>query len=428
VASRLLSDVQATLAADGTGTLKTDAAVTWNKVTIAVAATASVSIVWTAAIGVGGAVAHKVGFGIGPSLVAGPFVLAPGEQLLLVITGGVANDTIAGTIFGVQGINPDALTADTIFGPTVGSVTSIAPQKSLGTVVAVTGAGTSKDFTLPPGTHALAIYVPPGTGAQRITQLQVYDALNTLTFGVGGLFDYGASGRTDNMLGAITYIPIDSADIAKITVIAIKGGAPSPNSPTTAYITAIFDTEAIAGLPPKLGQYASAYSTSVVVASDQTVPVQDVIDTGRAQVMLAWEEMAGTAAAESALTNFTLGTRAATALAAANNYAISAGKTLRIQSVTIYVKSTAAAAVLARFRIRQATVVANNSPVIFDVVLGLNSATFAVGEVAALTIPIPDGLEVVDDGQEQITFTWFTSVNTCTVGLSLTGYEYTKRI
>src|SRR5205807_7897200 len=34
-------------------------------------------------------------------------------------------------------------------------------------------------------------------------------------------------------------------------------------------------------------------------------------DAGRSQIMLSWEEMAGTAAAESTLTNFTLGSKAA---------------------------------------------------------------------------------------------------------------------
>ena len=153
------------------------------------------------------------------------------------------------------------------------------------------------------------------------------------------------------------------------------------------------------------------------------VSTQDLKDAGRSQIMLSWEEMAGTAGAESALTNFTLGSKAAAALTAATSYTVTTGKTLRIQSVTIYVKTTSTVNNLARFRIRQAGTVANTSPVIFDQVLALEmNGTYLAGEVAALVIPIPDGLEVA--AAQQITFTWFTAANTCTVGMSITGYEY----
>src|SRR6266581_3950741 len=106
--------------------------------------------------------------------------------------------------------------------------------------------------------------------------------------------------------------------------------------------------------------------------------VQALKDSGRAQIMLSWEEMAGTAAAESALTNFTLGSKAAAALTAATSYTVSSGKTLRIQTVTIYLKATSTAELLARYRIRQAaSSIANNSPVIFDAVMALDTATVA---------------------------------------------------
>lgn len=154
------------------------------------------------------------------------------------------------------------------------------------------------------------------------------------------------------------------------------------------------------------------------------LPVQNLKDAGRSQVMLAWEEMAGTAAVESTLTNFTLGSKAAGALGAATSYTVTTGKTLRIQEVTVYVKATSTVNNLARFRIRQAaSAIANTSPVIFDKVLALGvPGTIASGLLVAMDIPIPDGLEVAST--QQITFTWLTAANTCTVGLSLTGYEY----
>lgn len=152
--------------------------------------------------------------------------------------------------------------------------------------------------------------------------------------------------------------------------------------------------------------------------------VQNLKDAGRSQIMLSWEEMAGTAAAESSLTNFTLGSKAAAALTAATNYAVTAGKTLRIQEVHIYTKATSTVNNLSRFRIRQAASVANNSPVIWDaVLLGVEApGTIAAGLGATAVYPIPDGLEVA--ASQQIAFTWFTAANTCTVGMTIVGYEY----
>jgi hypothetical protein len=151
---------------------------------------------------------------------------------------------------------------------------------------------------------------------------------------------------------------------------------------------------------------------------------QDLKDAGRQHVLLAWEEMAGTAAAESALTNFTFGTRNATALAAANNYTVSSGKTLRIQSIIIYVKATSNINNLARVRIRQAASgITNASPVIFDTVISLGApGTVAANLLARDSCALPDGIEVA--AGQQITFTWFTSANSCTVGMTILGYEY----
>jgi hypothetical protein len=152
------------------------------------------------------------------------------------------------------------------------------------------------------------------------------------------------------------------------------------------------------------------------------MPTQALKDSGRQHISLNWEEMAGTAAAESALTNFTSGSRGGTALSAANQYTVQAGKTLRIHTVCLYVKATSTINNLARFRIRQAASVANSSPIIFDYVMSLESPTVAASEAEALAIPLPEGIEVA--AGQQITFTWFTAATTCTVGMGILGYEY----
>lgn len=148
---------------------------------------------------------------------------------------------------------------------------------------------------------------------------------------------------------------------------------------------------------------------------------QDLKDAGRQSVTLTWELMAGTANTESALANFTTGQRGGTALGAANNYAVSSGKTLRIQTViaTLLENGTT---VIGKFRIRQAASVANNSPVIFNAVMGVPAGTAAAKQGNTVTYDIPDGLEVA--AAQQITFTWSTDVNTSTASMTIIGFEY----
>lgn len=148
------------------------------------------------------------------------------------------------------------------------------------------------------------------------------------------------------------------------------------------------------------------------------------IPDARVQVCLAWEEMAGTANAESSLTNFTSGSNAGSALSAATLYTVTAGKTLRIQTVNYYMKATSTVTNLAKFRIRQAaSSIANTSPIIYaDSLVGSAMGAVTAGAGYSKNVLIPDGLEV--PSAQQITFTWLTAANTCTVGLSIVGYEY----
>lgn len=143
----------------------------------------------------------------------------------------------------------------------------------------------------------------------------------------------------------------------------------------------------------------------------------------RQHIHLSWAEMAGTAGVESTLTNFSAGTRGGTALTAATNYAVSTGKTLRIQEIHVYIKATSTVLNWGHLRLRQAaSSIANTSPIIWQAQLGHPSATAAGNELAALPVTIADGMEIA--ATQQITFTWLTTANTCTVGLALTGFEY----
>ena len=150
-------------------------------------------------------------------------------------------------------------------------------------------------------------------------------------------------------------------------------------------------------------------------------------DNALQSVLLSWDEMAGTAAVESALTNATFRTENFVALVAASSYTVPAGKRFRITAVHVYVKATAAVNNLARFRIRAVASgsVTNASPPVFNAITALDApGTVAAGLTKSQAFAIPEG--VLDFGAgAQLTFTWFTSANSCTVGMSIIGYLYT---
>jgi hypothetical protein len=141
----------------------------------------------------------------------------------------------------------------------------------------------------------------------------------------------------------------------------------------------------------------------------------------RSNVMLSWELVAGTAAAESALTNFTLGSRGGAALAAASSLTVSPGKVLRIHNIVVTFLENATTAI-GRVRIRHAATVANTSPVAFNAVFGVPAGTAAAKQGFTVSIPVPDGIEFASG--QQVTATWFSDVNTCTFSITLLGYEY----
>lgn len=151
---------------------------------------------------------------------------------------------------------------------------------------------------------------------------------------------------------------------------------------------------------------------------------QDLKDSGRSQILFVWERVAGTANVESTLTNFTIGTKAGAAVTAATSYTVTAGKTLRIESIQLALTSTSTIVNNARVRIRQAaSSISNASPVIFDYDIPWPiGGTVAANEGTSINVAIPDGLEVA--GGQQITVTWITAAATCTVTVALVGFEY----
>jgi ubiquinone biosynthesis protein UbiJ len=235
-----------------------------------------------------------------------------------------------------------------------------------------------------------------------------------------------------NVVEAQAVVPVDSTGVERTAwPVTDNGGSLTVDStqlPAALAANGGMKIEGVAsGVPvPVSGTVTANVGTLPAVTKGTQgstgITTQDLKDAGRSQVLLAWDLMAGTAAVESTLTNFTFGTKAGAALTGATSYTVTSGKTLRIQSIALTLIENATTCI-GRFRIRQAaSAIANTSPPIFDYVLGSPAGTAAAKQGTSVVIPIPDGLEVA--GGQQITFTWFSDVNTCQMSMSIVGYEY----
>lgn len=106
---------------------------------------------------------------------------------------------------------------------------------------------------------------------------------------------------------------------------------------------------------------------------------------------------------------------------AGTSFAVTTGKTLRILSITVDVKATAATIVAATFTVRTAPgVVTTASPVEFAVTVGTNAAV--ANTTNCFQMDIPDGLELV--GTDQIGISCISSTASATIDVSINGFEY----
>jgi hypothetical protein len=117
MASRYLADVSGQLNASGAGFATSEHMLIWTKAIVTAQAPNSPNAAWTVGIGMNtGAIYHQLAFGIGANISCGPYTLAPGEALVVSITGGGASDTIRASLFGLQDVDPNAVGMDTAVG------------------------------------------------------------------------------------------------------------------------------------------------------------------------------------------------------------------------------------------------------------------------------------------------------------------------
>lgn len=155
------------------------------------------------------------------------------------------------------------------------------------------------------------------------------------------------------------------------------------------------------------------------------VTTQDLKDAGRsAKTMLA--AFVSTALAETAI-NFQVSTAGGVPAAAAASYTVTAGKTLRIQTIVAQIRAggTTPAASLATFKIK---VGGNQQGQAFMVAAPTTVAAGPSAFVGMLSgLNFPDGWELAAGAVLSFTLTlsaWTTAVNTPTVDLTVVGYEY----
>jgi hypothetical protein len=150
--------------------------------------------------------------------------------------------------------------------------------------------------------------------------------------------------------------------------------------------------------------------------------VQDLKDAGRVSFAAATVVGGVTCVTTEALLTM-VPVRDGTAAGTATTIAVTSGKRLRIQSITVGHRSSSAAVLSARFtvRINSNGAAAANGPIL--AILSTTQQAAALAEAGdSQTLTFPDGLEI--SGTQQIGITQVCSATTGVVYVSIIGYEY----
>jgi len=144
--------------------------------------------------------------------------------------------------------------------------------------------------------------------------------------------------------------------------------------------------------------------------------VQNAKDSGRTYVVLTLDSIAGVTT--EALATMTI--NKAGTITTGTQYTVTSGKTLRIQSVFLSVRASAATLVSARARIRSAATVAVASGSIANLEASSNVALAGAANTA--NINAPDGIEIASS--QQVGISQIASATTALITVTVVGYEY----
>jgi hypothetical protein len=149
---------------------------------------------------------------------------------------------------------------------------------------------------------------------------------------------------------------------------------------------------------------------------------QDFKDSGRNY--LSFTIQGGGGAVSETLLSF-VQNKQGTNTAGVTSYTITSGKTLRITSISVSIRSAAAAIAWVRLSLRHATggATTNASPIAFQVP-EVNTSSATSGTGAAIVVPIPDGIEFFGNGTQSIGMSQLAQATTNIINVTVYGYEY----
>lgn len=173
-----------------------------------------------------------------------------------------------------------------------------------------------------------------------------------------------------------------------------------------------------------LGNAGGILDTVKGTQSATAVGVQELKDAGRKYVTLVADSV--TPATSETVLTFAKNI-AGTVTSGVTTYQVTSGKTLRIQAITATLMQSSTTVVACKLHLRHNTAGAAiaTSPLVAMWQLG-TPATAAVGNtgIAPQDVSIPDGLEIPQNGTDNITFSAIATSAAGTLSVTLIGYEY----
>lgn len=147
---------------------------------------------------------------------------------------------------------------------------------------------------------------------------------------------------------------------------------------------------------------------------------QDLKDAGRTYVTFTADAVAGTTAE----TLLTLTQNRQGTTTSVNNYTITNGKTLRIQSIVVGIQAGSAAPEWIRLKLRHNTAGATTITSSLVITVSCGDASSVIADTNQTSMSIPDGLEFYGNGTQTIGFSHISSNTSNIESITIIGYEY----
>ena len=246
-------------------------------------------------------------------------------------------------------------------------------------------------------------------------------------------------------LAAETTKVIGTVNVAASQTIGLVAGSATIGALTANQTVNVAQTN---GVAPLMGNGVSGTgSQRVTIASDNTafpvnatvtnaaltkgtqgatgVTTQDLKDAGRVNVAMTCYQAPGIITTEALFAAATFAiSRDGAAATTGQQLAVTAGKRLRLQSIVVGIKNTAAAAGTSKLVLRYAAaggVIATTSPILAILDLGSNSAV-AAAYIGPTEMALPDGVELLP--ASTFGFTSLCSAATMLHTITVTGFEF----